>query len=170
MTTLHGTWTYDVIGAPDDPTSGHFIVSPEDVWVLDDFGDNRLTLTACHPKYSAAQRIVVVAKLREPPAPPPPTTTAAAADGTTGDDPSATAGDEDLVAEPTSDLDEGLGGDPSARTPALVWGLVFLAALGGIWQLSLRWRRWPAYALGAVPLALVVFAWFEQLDRWMPAR
>jgi sortase A len=27
--------------------------------VLEDFGDNRLTLTACHLKYSAAKRIIV---------------------------------------------------------------------------------------------------------------
>ena len=70
VTTLHGNWTYEVVAAPDDPTSGHFIVSPEDVWVLGDFGDNRLTLTACHPKFSASQRIVVVARLLDPPASP----------------------------------------------------------------------------------------------------
>ena len=40
-----------------------FIVQPTQVEVLDDYGDSRLTLTACHPKLSAAQRIVVVAKL-----------------------------------------------------------------------------------------------------------
>ena len=38
-------------------------MNPDQVEVLDDFGDDRLTLTACHPKYSARQRIVVVAAL-----------------------------------------------------------------------------------------------------------
>src|SRR3546814_19305097 len=39
------------------------IVSPSQVDVLDDKGDNRLTLAACHPKYSARERIIVVAQL-----------------------------------------------------------------------------------------------------------
>ena len=176
VTTLHGTWNYLVVGAPDDPTSGHFIVKPTDVWVLDDFGDNRLTLTACHPKFSADQRIVVVAKLVESPAAQSTTTTPAAAgtsaSGTGAADPGATVGDVPGVATTADDpsLDEGLGGDPGARTPALVWGLVFLAMLAGVWQLSIRWRRWPAYAVAVVPMVIVLFSWFEQLDRWMPAR
>ena len=39
------------------------IVDPSDVWVLDNVGYDRLVLTACHPLYSAAQRIVVFARL-----------------------------------------------------------------------------------------------------------
>ena len=58
VTTLQGTFTYAVI--PQDDGSGHLIVNPNQTEVLDDVGDNRLTLTACHPKYSASQRIVVV--------------------------------------------------------------------------------------------------------------
>lgn len=42
-----------------------FIVEPSDTWVVNDQGDNRLTLTSCHPKYSAAQRYIVVAKLTQ---------------------------------------------------------------------------------------------------------
>jgi sortase A len=41
-------------------------VSPSDISVLNDFGDDRLTLTTCTPKYSAAQRLVVVAELKQP--------------------------------------------------------------------------------------------------------
>jgi sortase A len=41
-------------------------VSPRDVAVLNTFGDNRLTLTTCNPKFSATQRLVVVASLRLP--------------------------------------------------------------------------------------------------------
>lgn len=175
ITTVHGTWHYLVMGAPDDPTSGHFIVAPEDTWVLKDFGDNRLTLSACHPKFSASQRIIVTARLVEAPdAPPLPVATAGAGGGTVGD--AGTEPDPATVdAAPTANvddpsLDEGLGGDPSARTPALLWALVFLVLLAGIWQLSIGWRRWPAYLVGAVPMIITLFAWFEQLDRWMPAR
>ncbi len=42
-----------------------FIVEPSDTWVVKDQGDNRLTLTSCHPKYSAAQRYIVVAELTQ---------------------------------------------------------------------------------------------------------
>ena len=42
-----------------------FIVEPSDTGVVKDQGDNRLTLTSCHPKYSAAQRYIVVAKLTQ---------------------------------------------------------------------------------------------------------
>ena len=174
VTTLHGTWNYEVVPAPNDPTSGHFVVSPDEVWVLNDFGDNRLTLTACHPKYSASQRIVVVAKLLDTPdTAPTPTTSPAAADptaasGATGD----TVGAVTTPAVSADDplLDQGLGGDPSARTPALLLGLAFFALLAAVWQLSIRWRRWPAYAAAVVPLGLVMFTWFEHLDRWLPAR
>jgi sortase A len=39
------------------------IVKPTDVWVIDRRSFDRLVLTACHPLYSAAQRIVVFARL-----------------------------------------------------------------------------------------------------------
>ncbi|HEV8296301.1 MAG TPA: class E sortase [Acidimicrobiales bacterium] len=166
VTTTQGTFTYAVMAAPDDPTSGHIVVKPSDVWVLDDAGDNRITLTACHPKYSARQRIVVFATLLDT-VTAPTTTTVSAADSTDSDG---------VVAPPATaeatrpSLDEGLGGDPGARTPAIVWGLVFLLLLAGVWQVSIGWRRWPAYALGSVPLLIVLFFWFEQVDRWLPAR
>ncbi len=41
------------------------IVEPSDTWVVKDQGDNRLTLTSCHPKYSAAQRYIVIAELTQ---------------------------------------------------------------------------------------------------------
>jgi len=40
-----------------------FVISPNEMWVIEDQGDNRLTLTSCHPKYSSNQRYVVVAEL-----------------------------------------------------------------------------------------------------------
>jgi sortase A len=39
------------------------IVKPTDVWVTDRVSFDRLILSACHPLYSAAKRIVVFAKL-----------------------------------------------------------------------------------------------------------
>jgi LPXTG-site transpeptidase (sortase) family protein len=41
-------------------------VSPSDVEVLDNFGDNRITLTTCNPEFSSSQRLIVVGELKEP--------------------------------------------------------------------------------------------------------
>ncbi|MDO9356517.1 MAG: class E sortase [Solirubrobacteraceae bacterium] len=38
------------------------IVKPTDVWVLERIGRERLVLSACHPLYSAAERIIVFAE------------------------------------------------------------------------------------------------------------
>jgi len=63
LTGIQGSSTYRVFdpkiayaGYEDQIESfgpGYIIVKPSAVWVLTDFGDNRLTLTACHPKLSA---------------------------------------------------------------------------------------------------------------------
>jgi sortase A len=169
VTTLAGKFEYRVMGADrinpqGDPSSGNFVVKPTDVYVLDNFGDNRLTLTACHPKYSARQRIIVAAELVVPTTESSSSTTAAPATTT-----SPNGGRSPTIAD-EPDLDQGLGGDPGARTPAILWGLAFFALLAAVWQLSLRWRRWPAYAVGALPLLVVMYVWFENVDRWMPAR
>lgn len=54
----------------------HRIVDPSEVSVLTGTGRDQLTLTACHPRYSARQRIVVIAEAsppgRYPPRPPRP--------------------------------------------------------------------------------------------------
>ena len=73
VATIQGQFTYTVVAQGDG--HGHLIVPPTAVEVLDqDFSDhpNRLTLTACHPRGSARQRIIVVAELRGEPAPTPP--------------------------------------------------------------------------------------------------
>ena len=60
LTTLSGQrLTYIVSAAP-------VAVSPKDVTVLNNFGDDRLTLTTCNPEYSAVQRLIVVAAYLPP--------------------------------------------------------------------------------------------------------
>lgn len=63
--TIDGIFTYSVIGhaRADGTEIGHRIVDPSDVAVIGNHGDNRLTLTACHPRFSARQRIIVSAAL-----------------------------------------------------------------------------------------------------------
>jgi sortase A len=41
------------------------VVDPDALWVTQDVGYQRLVLSACHPLYSAAQRIVVFARLEQ---------------------------------------------------------------------------------------------------------
>lgn len=65
LETVDGIFTYRVEEQqrPDGTVSGHRIVSPDDVHVIADQGDNRLTLTSCHPRYSDRQRLIVSAVL-----------------------------------------------------------------------------------------------------------
>jgi len=51
----YGRFTYEV--------EREQIVEPTATWVTRRVGHDRLVLTACHPKYSAAQRIVIFARL-----------------------------------------------------------------------------------------------------------
>ena len=45
--------------------TGIEIVRATDVWILEGTGKKELVLTTCHPKYSAARRLVVIAELLE---------------------------------------------------------------------------------------------------------
>lgn len=58
-----------VLGEAVYQVAGTRIVQPEQIEVVEDYGDNRLTLSACHPKWSAAQRIIVWATLVGEPSP-----------------------------------------------------------------------------------------------------
>jgi len=173
VSTPQGDFTYKVMPqtASDGSVSGHLIVSPNDVWVLDDMGDNRLTLTACHPKYSADKRIVVQALLVEPPALTPKLITTPTND--VAPTTTVTAGVQSIPGDPVvthDDLDAGLGGDGGQRWPTFVWGFLVAAFLIAVGRSTRRWGRVRSWALSALPLALVVFVFFEHLDRMLPAR
>jgi sortase A len=140
VTTEQGEFTYEV--------SETLIVKPTQVDVLEDKGDNRLTLTACHPKYSARERIVVVSKL---------------------------AADEEAVPRPTriddappESLDD-LDGEGAPAWPAIVLGvgcaLIWLVA----WLVGRWWRRWPSYLLGFPFFMVTLFFFFEEFSRLLPS-
>lgn len=190
VTTVQGTFTYRVTPQTDGSgqTRGHFIVTPTDTQVLGDFGDDRLTLTACHPKYSARQRIIVVAELVGEPeqtVPRPDDGRAEAAPTDDGDDPRSTTddpvldGDTDDDTEPApdatvaaaddDDFGEGLDGDRDAIAPAISWMIAALAVWFTAAHVGRRWRVVPSYALALVPfLALLVVAFFH-IDRALPS-
>jgi sortase A len=125
------------------------IVAPTQVDVLDDKGDNRLTLSACHPKYSARQRIIVVALLapEEKPLPRP-------------------VKSED--APPAPALDD-IDGDGAPALPAVLLGLLCAVIWLLAWALGRRWRRWPAYALGLPFFLVSLFFFFEEFSRLLPS-
>jgi sortase A len=159
IVTLQGTFTYEVM--PQDPGSGggaplgHRVVNPSAVEILDDKGDNRLTLMACNPKYSARQRIVVEAKLVGNPVPGAPDLPGAQ-----------NVGQDDLAGVGLA------GGDPTARTPAIAWSLLAAAIWFGAWYLAHRrlthWWRVVPYLVALPVFAVVLYAAFENITRLLP--
>jgi len=153
---------------------GNFVVSPDQRCVLDDFGDDRLTLTACHPKYSSRQRIVVQALLVSAPAAGPALARPVADDEDLGADesPTTSAVAIDSATEPPAaelDLNQGLGWSWEFFGPAAVWIVLGLAIFAAAAFAAARWRRLPSYAIAALPLAIVMFLAFEQIDKILPA-
>jgi sortase A len=167
--TIFGTFYYEVMPQvdADGNVSGHFIVDATALEVVADQGDNRLTLTACHPKYSARQRIVVSAMLISPPAPELPTTTTT--------EPPVVAGggaDTTVVTEPVvvaNVLDESLGWHPEERAPTLLWGAAAALVALSAWLFGRAWKRWPAYVAASPVFAYMLWGCFVHLDRLLPA-
>ena len=140
VTTVQGRFTYQVIGQE--------IVSPSDIEVIDDKEDDRLTLTSCHPKYSARQRIIISALLVDDPAPPTPRPTRD-------------------VAQAVESID---GEDETGPlAPVILFGLLALAVWLFFYVLSRKWRRWPSYALGVVPFGVSLFVWFGAVAELLPS-
>ena len=142
VTTRQGEFTYEVEGTQ--------IVKPSQTEVLNPTDDDRLTLTTCHPRYSARQRLIVTATLQGKPAIAPPR-----------------APREE--AQPIAFEEPSLSGDRSAATPTVLWGL--LAALVALltWLATKRVPRVPAYLLGGVAFLVVLFVFFENVARLLPA-
>lgn len=165
VSTLQGEFTYVVDGHRNQEGDevGHFIVPESGVHILEDFGDDRITLVACHPKFSSRQRIVVTGQLVEPPVDPPPTTVPSDHDNGEG-------GDHALGATSSpAEWDEGLGGDSTALVPTVVWGALFTAALLGAVAIGHYWRRLPTYALSAPVLMWLLWTTFVYLDQLIPS-
>ena len=162
VTTLQGSFRYEVFEQR--------IVPPTAVEVIEDQGDDRLTLTSCHPRYSARERIIISARLVDEAAPAPPTTTP---DDVEDDDDEDTDDEGSTEDDPVIDEPEPLavldGEDRAAAGPAVAWGGVTLAVWLAVYVLARRWRRWPAYLLGAPVFAVTLFVFFEAVADTLPA-
>jgi sortase A len=123
------------------------IVKPSEVSVVAPTPDNRLTLTSCNPRFSAAQRIVLVSQLVGPAAPAAPP----------------------VANQPKVTEVVGATSDPKGRAPAILWGLATLVLGAAIWALGRRWRRWAAYLVGVAPFVVVLFVFYENLARVIPS-
>lgn len=160
VTTKQGEFVYRVTGTK--------IVRPSQNEVLAPTDDNRLTLTTCHPRFSAAQRMIVTASLTDEPveAPPPPVTVPEAP-------PEEIPGDEPVEDPPVEDvptLDEAsVSGESVSKWPALGWGALAAVIWLVTWLLSKRWGRLPAYAMGVPVFLVVLFVFFENFARLLPA-
>jgi sortase A len=131
------------------------IVAPTDVGVAANTPDAELTLTSCNPRFSAAQRIVVKAKLvpneSAPVAKPNPPKISP------------------TKAVPDDSLAEGLNGQSLSKVPAIEWGII--AALVGLawWWAFRRWRQPAVWLLGVIPFLVVLFPFYVYLERALPA-
>ncbi|CAB4323608.1 MAG: sortase [Actinobacteria bacterium] len=154
VTTLQGTFTFNVdshVGEDGQTESGHFIVKPTDLSILDQNVGNRITLMACNPKYSAATRIVVTAKLVSPVAAATPLP------------------DTDGTVTNNAALDSLAGGDPRAWPAAILWTLLVSGAWFATWRIARSWRRIPAYLIGTPIVLLLLFFTFQNIARLLPA-
>lgn len=145
--TQNRRWDYQVTRS--------FVVSPNDVSVLDPTPFAQLTLTTCTPRFSAASRLIVTAKLFGqvplPPAPGPAVTAKSS---------------PQLVADRT------LGhGASSAWPPALEYGGLVLV----LWVLvrlainrSRRWSRAGAYVVGIGICLVPLWFCFENVTLLLP--
>ena len=153
VATAQGEFTYEVIPAPGQTDQAWYVVTPNQVEVLDDVGDNRITLTACHPKYSARERIIVHAVLAAPPAATPAVVSV--------QQPEAPA-----VA---ADFDEGLEGDPDALPRALLFGGAAAALMLLAWFLARHLRRWLVYLVATPGVLVLIWFGYVHMDRYLPA-
>ena len=186
--TLAGAFIYSV-------TSSTVVRPSEYAAVIPTIDPNTATLTlaTCTPKYSATNRLIVKAMLvpdqssavmRPPSATTPDdnTTTTTVAGTLPGDGVDTTAVTDTtepsgttttVVPAPISTADDSFSGgwfdDTSAILPSILWGLALAAVSIGAWFIGKKANRlWVCYAVGAVPFVVVLYFFFENINRLLP--
>lgn len=160
FTTVQGTFVYEVLPQFPNGTDsgeapiGHYLVAPTAVEILDDKGDDRITLMGCHPRYGSTQRIVVEARLVGPAAPPtpPPASSAELAAGAVDD-----MADTEL-----------LRGEKGSWVPVAAWSAAVVALCVVALLLARRWNRWIVYLVALPVVGVVLFQAFEAVADLSP--
>jgi sortase A len=131
------------------------IVAPTDYYVVANTPDAELTLTSCHPRYSADRRIVIKAKLlrrlsAKPVAVPK------------------TINGKRVKPPPKAQLATALEGQANSIKPSVLWG--FIAAFAGAvwWWAFRRWRHPLTWVIGVVPFLVLLFPFYVYLERALP--
>lgn len=143
VSTAQGQFRYDV--------ESKTVVTPNHVEVLNNTPDkNELTLTTCEPRFSAAKRLIVVAKLIGTAAPAP--------------NPPAAAPSAKSLAD-----DGNLSGKRRNAGPAVEWAAAAAALALFAWAAGKLWRKWPAYIIATPGFLVLLFFFFHEASRFVPA-
>ena len=124
------------------------IVRPTELSVLNATPTATLTLTTCHPRFSAARRLVVRASLvLESSAPVSKAPT--------------------IIPDVSDTTLDGPEGESDLRG-TITWGVATLIVGLGWWAAFRKRRVWQVRFGGFIPFAIVCFVWFGYLDRALP--
>ena len=189
VTTVQGRFVYRATGTEIVDANRSDVVATTDPTVA------RLTLTTCHPRYSATRRLIVSADLDEAASAAPqapvvdeqPTTTTTApplprrrARRTVSTTPSTprrrpprppgTTLAPDVTDEVADAFAHGWFSDDAAFLQVALWGLALTAIGIGSWLLSRAvGRNWVGALVGIVPFVVVLYFFFQNVNRLLPA-
>lgn len=172
--TLTDTFTYKVMKKP-------FPVKPSDVSVIEPTKDPSdptgqkllptLTLTTCHPKFSAAQRLIVQAELSTDDLDKA-TEATQLIDKKTGRLPTNIQVNEDDDEASTANHDNILVfmATSSVTTFPLFWWFALMFAVGMLWWFVFhRFHNWKFWILGLVVFTPTLLMYFVYLERALPS-
>jgi sortase A len=177
--------------------TGQQIVTPKDSWVVDTVDPTiaTLTLTTCHPEFSAKQRLIVFAELDPSRSDdvefraaeyrrPSNSVTDASASSSTMPDSNTVATEPDAIlgqpeTSPNQDsqdsqdsqdvFDKGWFSDPSAVPHVIAWALLDVLIVLVAWQIAKRLRnRAIGLAIGLLPFFVVLYFVFQNVNRLLP--
>lgn len=170
VTTVQGRFVYTVTGSK--------VVEPTDFSVL--FGspdESVLTLTTCHPRYSQKKRLVVSAVLAEDRSTGGGATIEYTPDAVEEAEaavelPAEAADPDDPTSVPAAQtidaFSSGWFSDPAAWPHIAAWGVALSAcALLATW-FGRRTRNWISAPLFLAPFVVLLYFWFENVNRLLP--
>ena len=177
--------------------SNQQVVEANDSWVVATTDPTKaiLTLTTCHPEFSAKQRLIVSAELdvtqsgiatspaaiyakntsdtTSDPSPEVVTTEVSTTDVTETPTTTTTAPeifvDDSIDSESADALSRGWFSDLSAIPQTLLWGLLELLIVMGAWRVAKKFRnRIIGAAVGFIPFFVVLYFVFQNVNRLLP--